>query len=259
MRSLVLTWSWVLFSYLSADGAIVVLNGLTHVHNAARGAEIYGKVRIKNDGRLPVRVLIYPQDLVPECGKSPEYVSNSGNTHSLTRWLSTNVDERTLSAGEEYDLGYTVSIPGGQNEPGKSYWQVLMVESADPVKEETVSGISVNSKVRYAIQVIVNVEGFESPPITFEKVDYKKQDKPLLDVLLKNSGRYTAMVKVLVELYNEEGVKVKKLESLSRRLYPSFCNTFQVDLHEVPPGKYAGVIIADNGKDLFGTNFSLEF
>lgn len=257
MRNLLLVWGWLVCSYLPVDGAILVLNGLTHVHNVSKGAEIYGKVRLKNDGKAPVRVLIYQQDLVAECGKTLEYVYNSGNAHSLARWLTTNVDEKTLAAGEEYEVVYTVRIPG-EKVDNKSYWQVLMVESAEPVKEESIRGISVNSKVRYAIQVIVNVDGFESPAITFENVDYTKGDRPVLAVVLKNSGNYTALAKVSVELHNEEGVKVKKLESLSRRVYPSFCNSFLIDLEGVPPGKYAGVIIADNGTDLFGSNLSLE-
>ncbi len=257
MRSLLLVWAWLTCSCFSAEGAIVVLNGLTHIHNATSGTELQGKVRLKNDGKGPARILIYRQDLVAECGKSPDYVNNSGSAYSLSRWLSTNVDEKTLAAGEEYEVIYTVKIPLDEAVNG-SYWQVLMVEGADPVKEESVHGVSVNSKVRYAIQVVVNVGGFESPAVAFENIDFKKGDKPSLSVILRNSGKYTAVVRVVLELYDEQGAKVKKLEGTGRRVYPSFCNSFVIDLEGIPPGKYAGVIIADNGTDLFGSNLSLE-
>lgn len=257
MRSLLLVWAWLTCSCFSAEGAIVVLNGLTHIHSATGGTELQGKVRLKNDGKGPARVLIYRQDLVAECGKSLDYMSDSRSAYSLSRWLSTNVDEKTLAAGEEYEVIYTVKIPRDEVANG-SYWQVLMVEGADPVKEESVHGVSVNSKVRYAIQLVVNVGGFESPAIAFENVEFKKENKPSLAVVLKNSGKYTAVVKVTLELHDEQGNKVKKLESTARRVYPSFCNSFVIDLEGISPGKYAGVIIADNGTDLFGSNLSLE-
>ncbi|GAA4433796.1 hypothetical protein GCM10023091_07800 [Ravibacter arvi] len=257
MRSLLLVWAWLICSGFSAQAAIVVLNGLTHIHNAASGTELQGKIRLKNDGKGPARILIYRQDLVAECGKSLDYVNDSGGAYSLSRWLNTNVDEKTLSAGEEYEVIYTVKIPRDEVANG-SYWQVLMVEGAEPVKEETIQGVSVNSKVRYAIQLVVNVGGFESPAIAFENVDVKKGDKPSLAVTLKNSGKYTAVVRVILELYDEQGGKVKKLESTGRRVYPSFCNSFVIDLDGIPAGKFAGVLIADNGTDLFGSNLSLE-
>lgn len=257
MRSLLLVWAWLTCSYFSAEGAIVVLNGLTHVHHANRGAEIQGKVRLKNDGKAPARVLIYRQDLVAECGKSPDYVNDSGSASSLSRWLSTNVDEKTLEPGEEYEVIYTVRVPQ-EEVPDGSYWQALMVEGADPVKEENVQGISVSSKVRYAIQVVVNVGAFKSPVVTFENVEFRKGEQPSLAVVLKNSGKYTSVVKVTVELHNEEGARVRKIETSGRRIYPSFCSSFTLDLQGITPGKYAGVIIADNGTDLFGSNLSLE-
>lgn len=257
MRSLVLVLSWFACSCYSAQGAIVVLNGLTHIHNTAQGGEFQGKVSLKNDGKAPVRVLIYGQDLSVECGKSAEYLASGAVPLSLNAWITLGVDERTLAPGEEYEVSYTVKIPEEGVSKG-SYWQVLMVEGADPVREEVMQGVTVNSKVRYAIQVIVNVGGFENPALAFENLEIKKGDSSALEVVLKNSGTYAAVVHLTLELHDAEGRRVKKLESSPRRIYPSFCNSFSIPLEGIPPGKYAGVLVADNGKDLFGSNLSLE-
>lgn len=257
MRSLLLVLTWLTCCRFSAHGAIVVLNGLTHTHSAAKGGGFQGKISLKNDGKMPVRVLIYSQDLLAECGKPSEYVSVNGALHSLRSWLILSVDEKTLGPGEEYEVTYTVKIPQYGVTDG-SYWQALMVEGADPVRAENVQGITVNSKVRYAVQVIVNVGGFESPALVFENLEIRREGKPVLTVMMKNSGAYAAVVHLTLELRDEEGRKVKKVESARRRIYPTFCNSFVVDLEGIPPGKYAGLLVADNGRDLFGSNLTLE-
>jgi hypothetical protein len=195
--------------------------------------------------------------LVSECGKPFNYVTSGLSKYSLGKWLSTNVDERTLAPNEEYDVLYSILVPSKGVEDG-SYWQVIMVEGADVLKEKNINGFAVNSKVRYAIQVIANVGSDQNSGITFESVEFRKTSTPAITIVLKNTGLYTSVVKVTIEIYDEQGKKMKNLEGSSRRVYPSYCNSFDIEIDGVPKGKYLGLIVADNGTDMFGSNLSLE-
>jgi hypothetical protein len=254
-----LFWAYFVFACIfnKAFGGVMVINGLTHVHNTTKGSEVKGKITLKNDGKGTARVLIYRQDLVSECGKPFNYVASSLTKNSLGKWLSTNVDEKTLAPNEEYDLLYTILVPSKGAENG-SYWQVIMVEGADVIKEENANGFAVNSKVRYAIQVIANVGPDQNSDIAFENVEFRKTSTPAITVVLKNTGLYASVVKVTIELYDEQGKKIKNLVGSSRRVYPSYCNSFDIEVNGVPKGKYVGLIVADNGTDMFGSNLSLE-
>jgi hypothetical protein len=51
---------------------------------------------------------------------------------------------------------------------------------------------------------------------------------------------------------------LKTFDGQSKRIYPKNCNVFTIEIKDLPKGKYEGILIADNGKDLFGSNISLD-
>jgi hypothetical protein len=239
--------------------SVLITNGLTHVHNTQTGGQVTGKVIVRNESKKEARIVIYQQDLVSTCGSSIEYRAINQHNRSLGNWLKTNVDERLLSPNEEYTIHYSISIPKEQVENG-TYWAVLMVEGADPIKEEQANGMQVNSKVRYAVQVLADVGAVQSPELTFENVKLegdKSADKSL-KIKLKNAGLYSTRAKLALEVYGEKGEKIKTFEALQRRIYPNFCNDFEIVLKDLPKGKYEAVLVADNGKDMFGSNMTLD-
>lgn len=241
------------------SASILIMNGLTHVHATAKGSQINGKVVVKNESAKEARVLVYKQDLVSSCGKSIEYTDINKHSRSLGNWLKTNIDEKLLAPNEEYTIQYTINIPQEDLEKG-TYWSVLMIEGANPVKEENKAGMQINSKVRYAVQILADIGGFESPKLGFEDVQYdaKANSDKVVKVKLKNEGVFSAKTKISLEVYSDKGDKIKTFEGLSKRIYPNLCNEFEIILTDLPKGKYEGVLIADNGKDMFGSNITLD-
>jgi hypothetical protein len=249
-----------LFTFKSFSG-VVILNGLTHVHSGDAGSMITGKVKIRNESSKETRIIIYKQDLVLSCDKSAnfEYKDINTNPRSLGNWLKVNVDEKILAPHEEYDLSYTINVPKSINQKG-SYWTVLMIENAEPIKEQMNQAFQVGSKVRYAIQLIAELGSYESPKLQFENVEYKKgvNASNYIQVKLKNIGNYSTQTQVMLEVYDAQGNKLKVFQGTLRRIYPNLCNVFELEINGLPKGAYDGVIIADNGKDLFGSNVSIK-
>ncbi|GGM95272.1 hypothetical protein GCM10010967_30860 [Dyadobacter beijingensis] len=255
--SALLSLTLLLPAYLRAS--VVILNGLTHNHSiSAADMKVQGAIKVKNEGGKDSRILVYRQDLVSPCDQQAAYPEAGSHARSLGAALKTNIDERVIATNEEYDVRYTIDADP-KRLPG-TYWEVIMVEVADPVREEAHQGIQVNSKVRYAIQVIVDIGPVEGPPLSYEKVAYEKvsAEQSVLKVILKNNGFYGARTNVILEIYDSAGNKLKTTQPNTRMLYPGNCSTFEIPVTEVPKGKYDCVIIADTKKDLFGSNISLQ-
>ena len=261
MKKISILLTLLLFS-IQAFSGVVVLNGLTHVHSGDAGSQISGKVKIRNDSSKETRIVIYKQDLMLSCDKTAifEYKDINTNPRSMGNWLQVNIDEKILSPYEEYDLSYSINVPKNVKEKG-SFWTILMVEGADPIREQESQTLQVGSKIRYAIQLITELGSFESPKLQFENVEYKKQlenSNNIVQIKLKNIGQYSAQTMVILEIYDSKGTKLKVFKDSIRRIYPNLCNVFELEIKGLPKGIYDGVIIADNSKDLFGTNVSIK-
>lgn len=255
-----LCWA-IIFSSLTGFSNILILNGLTHEHAIlGESAQVKGVIKLKNDAETAVKVLFYKQEYLLACGQESNFASTPTHSYSLGRYLTTPLSEKILAPKEEFDLPYSIALP--QSSANGSYWSVIMVEAADPITSSDPSGVSINSKVRYAIQVIANKGAFESPKLSFLDVRYNTKNQQVSNsqviVSLKNEGRFSAKTKVSLEIYNDKGEKIKVFESLSRRIYQDKCNTFEVDIVGLPKGKYEGILIADNGTDLFASNLELS-
>jgi hypothetical protein len=249
-------------SSIKAFSGVVILNGLTHVHSGEAGSKIDGKIKIRNDSSKENRIIIYKQDLILSCENTSifEYKDVNANPRTLGSWLKVNIDEKILGPHEEYDLSYSINIPKNITQKG-SYWTVLMVEGADPIREQESQALQVGSKIRYAVQLITELGSFESPKLQFENVEYKKgvnTNSNIVQIKLKNIGLYSTQTKVLLEIYDSKGAKLKVFQGSVRRIYPNLCNIFELEIKDLPKGIYDGVIIADNSKDLFGSNVSIK-
>ncbi|MCA0363661.1 MAG: hypothetical protein LCH67_06430 [Bacteroidetes bacterium] len=244
---------------ISSFGAVVITNGLTQTHTIMSGQKITGKIEMKNESTKPARILIYKQDLSSYCDKSFNYSKPGTEPRSLDKYFKAVVDEKILAPMEQYVLFYTIDLTNTTLEDG-SYWSVLMIEGAEPVKEEQSQGMTINSVVRYAVQIIADLGAVKSPKLVFENIEMKDREDAVkvLTFKMKNEGIYSSKTKILVEIYNEEGKKIKTIEGLTKRVYPGQCNDFEIELKDMPAGKYDGIIVADNGKDLFGANVTLD-
>lgn len=263
MKKLTIIIILLLSQSFLANAAIVILNGLTHKHTIQGTQKITGNIQIRNESNKPARILVYRQDLTTGCGLGNNFINPSGLPNSLNPYLTTAVDEKLLAGNEEYALYYNIEVPATTLKDG-SYWSVLMIEAADPIKEQQPNGMNVNSVVRYAVQIIGDYGQVESPKLIFEDIKINNAADTLADTLkvltmrIKNDGLFTTSTKVILELYNPSGEKVKVIEAIRKRIYPSSCGDFDIELKELTKGKYDGIIIADNGKDLFGANVSID-
>ncbi|MFN3784068.1 MAG: hypothetical protein ACK4R6_09120 [Spirosomataceae bacterium] len=238
---------------------VTIINGLTHIHSLKPGSTTKGQLILRNDSKKEARVVVYKQDLSSICDKQIEYLEEGSQPRSLSKMLRTVVDEKVLVPQEEFVLPYLIDTPPNQLENG-SYWSVLMVEVVDPVREEQANGLIVNSLVRYAVQIIGHLGTYQSPILEILKIDAKDLDKSVktLQVQVKNTQLYMATSKAILELYDTTGKKIKTVKSLDKKIYPNSCTQFELQFTDIPKGKYACILLVDNGRDMFGSNVTID-
>lgn len=245
-------------TYAFAD--VVIINGLTQEFRGIAGNTLSGTIKMKNEATVPEKMLIYKEELILKCGQESTFSVNKPHAKSMTAWLKTNVNEKIMEGKEEYDISFDFTIPAG-TKPG-SYYTVLMVESNDQIPTvESKSKMMINTRVRYGITILVHVGTYESPVLNFETVSVQKlsDNKQAIKILLKNIGTYSATIKLAVEIYLN-GEKIKTFidqDGQIGRVYPDQCRRFETIISDLPKGKYDGIVVADNGADLFGSNITL--
>jgi hypothetical protein len=244
---------------LQANAAIVILNGLTHVHKAVSGNTVTGKIVLKNTGKKEARVVIYRNDLLLSCNAQMLYEPVNSHARSLGNKLSTNVDEKLLQPEEEYEVSYKITSTEDLEKNG-TYYELIMVESADPVTEKIREGVKIGSKVRYAVQVVLDLGEYHAPKIKIDNIQLKKQAdlSKTLNILLKNEDVYGGVVFISLEILDSNNNKIKVFDKIRRRSYPNTCIDEDIPIKDLPSGKYEGVIVVDNGQDLVGSNLTIE-
>ncbi|UBM57475.1 hypothetical protein LAG90_11660 [Marinilongibacter aquaticus] len=250
--------SFLLLGYVRAHSTVIIMNGLSHEHILGSTNEVRGYVELKNTGRSLERVVFYLNDLENQCASGQLLYQQLGeNPRSLAEHLHISATEYTLQPNEVYRLGYSITGLGLESKTG-SFWSVLMIELAEPINTKKQQAFQINSKVRYAVQLIANVGEKQAESLSFAQVEFDEENPSLLKVRMKNDGLFSLKSKVNIEVFDANGTKIFSENSAFKRLYPLNCNLYTFDLSALPKGKYDGVLVADTGTNLFGTNFNVE-
>jgi hypothetical protein len=158
-------------------------------------------------------------------------------------------------------LQYTVTIPHNQKLDG-TYWSVLMIEGVAPIKPSQAGQVTINTVIRYAVQIVTELKNKGVGKLTFMKPTLVKEGNQLfLAVDMNNTGDHYIAPDMTMKLFNESGSLVKELTAPRRGVFPNCSTRFRINLEGVKSGKtYQAVIVAQGkGQDVFGLNYTLYF
>lgn len=141
-----------------------------------------------------------------------------------------------------------------------TYWSIIMVEGmAPPDTTKTQKGVSINTVLRYAIQVISHIGSTGSQDLQFPKLNMVKENGNLLQVDIENTGERAVRPEVSLELFNENGISQGIIQTDPKRIYPGTSIRSTLKLDGVKPGKYSGILVAKCDEEhIFGTNIDIE-
>ncbi len=266
MKKIIYTFALLLivFSSSSLHANVIILNGLTHVHNGEKGKQIKGEIILQNLNKENAqRVTVYLQDVLQSCDGKTEYTKSGSHLRSLGDWITFNTTEKLLNPNEKFVITYFINIPeeiNVENIDYGSFWSALMIDVDKPINEDNQYGVQINSKIRYGVQIIANVGERVNPEIQFENIEIAKKSagKYMVDIIVRNNGLYLVQPTLILELFDANGNSIKKVEALFKKVYPMNCKGYEIALDDVPVGDYDAVLVADYGGDIFGTNISIS-
>ena len=251
--------STILLLTIPGFSKVIVLSGLTNIHSGEQGNLVQGEIHVQNIGDKNERIIIYLNDLIQDCHTAASYDVPGTHPRSSGLWMELSANEKILAPKEEFFIKYQINIPDEESILG-SYWSMLMIEIADPIKEDQLEyGVAMDSKIRYGIQVITNVGREDGSEIEFITVELNKNEEGHLVVATaENMGDFLVTPTVVLELYGETGDLVYKTEVPFKKVYPKSCKSFEVPIEKLASGSYAALLVADYGKDLYGTNLQID-
>jgi hypothetical protein len=202
-RILLLITFMLQFAFLHAG--IVVLNGLTHSYKIENGKVYKGKIAIENTSSTPQNVKLFLQDFTYHADGTFNYTELHTNNRTNGNWIKLNTNLVTLKGKEKTEVFYEITVPNQALDPG-SYWSVIIVEPVDDIKpSDNKPGVNITSVVRYAVQVITDIETEKAKPdLKFENVKVEKEEKQTVKIAIANNGNLYCRPTASIELYHRK-------------------------------------------------------
>ena len=248
-----------------ATPLVSLVGDLTREVTLQPGGKAKGQVILRNGEDKPQEVRVYQTDYLYWADGRSEYGEPGSTSRSNARWIVHTPQQLTVPPKSTESVYYTIQAPGQEDLRG-TYWSMLMVEPiaaetlqpSEPVQGEVTIGIRMVT--RYAVLIVTHIADTGTRELKFaEKQLIVEGEKQTLRLDLENTGESQLRPVVWVELYDEQGISLGRFERGRCRLLPGCSVRYEIDLSEVPPGKYRALIVADNGDEyVFGAQYDLE-
>ncbi|AOW20492.1 hypothetical protein LPB138_07305 [Urechidicola croceus] len=239
---------------------VAITNGLTHIYKGNSGDVISGEVILMNGSDQEQLVTFELNEAIFSCETNRIFTNEYSHPKSSTDWFNGKVLNKVLGPKEKYVYTYTIEMPNDKSLRG-SYWTVLKVNLEKPIREESINGnIGLDTKITYAVALLTHVNDYDELSLDFENINLKEDAQNLkkeLEVKLINNSLFIEGIKLSLEIYDNNGVKVHEGKTDRNLTFPGFCRDFLIDVSSLPNGKYECVLIADSREEFIGTNISL--
>jgi hypothetical protein len=227
------------------NGGIGIIGELTHTKNAQRGETYETRIVLKNFGDDKAGIKVFQRDFSYDFEGNQFFHEIGTQARSNAHWIKYSPQQKTLLPQETTEVHCSIHVPNDQGLVG-TFWSLIIIEST-PVK-------------RYAVQIITHIGLTGRVQVEFVKTALVREEKKTcLHVDVKNTGERGLCPSLYVELYDEGGDFVEKIEGGTWRIYPESSVRYQVDVAHLPAGLYKAMILVDNlDEHIFGTEFLLD-
>jgi hypothetical protein len=272
--------SFFLFLVVSVDlsfAGVLVMGELTREKTLQPGDSFEGKINLKNTGETSCQIDVYQTDYLFYADGSNAYGKPGTAVRSNADWLSVAPNRLTVPPHEMASVYYTVRVPQIQKLASAyndfqvpespdligTYWSMVMVEPVPQtgpksIEDETrKTKMGIQTKIRYGIQMVTHIGDSGARMIKFSNKRLINQNgRRYLQMDTENIGERWLSPTLWVEIYDSHGEKVGRFESSKKRIYPGCSVRHEVDLTDIPKGKYKALVVADNGDEyVFGAKY----
>ena len=239
----------------SPQATIIVSGELTREFQLGSGSSAEGQLVLRNTSATPGRARLYQVDYTLDAG-AHVYGEAGQLARSNAAWIELGERQPELAPGETRIVPFKISVPSTPALSG-TYWSMIMVEGLSPDTDNTRSNkISVQSVIRYGIQVITQIGGtaVAKPTISRQNIAVEKGQR-FLCFDLANNGERWLQPKIEVRLFDHEGLPLAVLPSPKSRIYPGTTAPQRFDLSRFARGDYLALIVLDSDDELYGAQY----
>lgn len=247
----------------SAMGDITVTSSLRSEFRAAPGETLTGSLTVRNDGQQAAVVNIKQEDFLLDLVGQVQYQPQGSSPRSNRTWLTV-PSQAQVPAGSSVTVPFTVRVPDDPELKG-SYWSMIVVEPQeattfqDDERGEDNVATAVTVSFRYGIAVLVHVGQPDEQVILFADPQFSGEEGNFrLGLTLQNPGEFLLSARTWLELYDQRGALVRRVEGGEARLYPEASLLQHFELGALEPQRYQAVVIADaGGEQVYGVRYTL--
>ncbi|MGO4911752.1 WxL protein host-binding domain-containing protein [Leeuwenhoekiella sp. W20_SRS_FM14] len=243
-----------------SQAGVIVLNGLTHTFSGNSGEYIQGELVLMNTTDQEQQIVFKLNDAIYSCGNDRIFSDSITHEQSSKSWFEGNLMDKFIGPKEKFVYKYQIKIPEDKSING-TFWSVLMIEIAKPVKKEHLTRqIDLSTKIRYAVGLITHVNQASNVELDFTDVHINKNElnENSLKINLLNKSKYVEGVQLNLEVYDEEGENILKSKTKRLMVFPGMCIDYNLDISTLKKGTYQCILTADSRKEYIGTNISLN-
>ncbi|QVL51027.1 MAG: hypothetical protein KFB96_11825 [Thiocapsa sp.] len=245
---------------------IIFEGSMTQEKTAQPGERYRGTFVLRNTESSPAEAKLFQTDYTFSADGNNEFGERGKSQRSNANWVSLSRELVSIPANGIERIDYEVTVPTGQGAGfSGTYWSLIMVELIDKASRESAQerpegAAQINQITRYGVQVVTHIGRAGSVGLSFANPQIiKKEENRLFAIDVENSGQRWLIPSLSLELYSQEGSAMGKFQGPATRLYPGTSARFEMDLGQVPNGKYLGLVVADGtGDNLFGANVELD-
>jgi hypothetical protein len=249
-----------------SQAGIKLESSMTNERTMQPGDSYRGFILLRNTDSVSNEAKIYQTDYSFSADGRAYYDAPGRLPRSNAKWIDLSQEVVTIPPNGTQRVDYEVTVPRARgSELSGTYWSMIMVEPISKNSAESAANLperttQITQVLRYGVQVISNIGKTDKVGLAFANPQLLKEDgERFFAIDVENTGNRWLSPGLSLELYSESGTPIGKFQGPAKRLYPSTSARFQIDLAEVPKGKYLGLVVADGtGDNLFGANVELE-
>lgn len=246
------------------QASVSVVGSLSRISNIKPGESFEGVIILKNIGKLPEDVRVSQNDYLFSADGSNEYGVPGESPRSNAAWITLSPSRLKLAPGESQPVRYKGKAPADPKLRG-TFWSIIMVEpnkapAIVPAGAPEQVGVGLSTAIRYAVQIITEVGRNGSRSLAVQrKCIVREEGKCALQLDIGNDGESMLLPTVSVELFDQKGISNGRFDARRARIFPLCSVRAQVDLTNVPAGKYTAMVLLDSGTaQVMGAQYEIE-
>jgi hypothetical protein len=248
----------------SSLAGVIVIGSLARTATIKPGDPFEGVIFLKNTGTQSAETRISQTDYLCHADGSNEYGEPGKLPRSNADWITVSPTRLKIAPGETLPVRYKGRAPADPKLCG-TFWSMIMVEPSSapaiaPDGKVDQVAVGLQTTIRFAIQIVTEVgkTGTRSLKVQ-EKRIAQGGGKRALQLDIANDGERLLVPMMTVELFDRRGASIGRFEAGRSRIYPTCSVRAKVDLTDVPPGKYAAMVLLDSGDaQVMGAQYDLE-